>query len=92
MCMDIMKAGFSPYCPWSDFIFALLDTEGSITVQQYQESSMEWLKACDAMLLVEGWEESAGTKAEIFEAKKLNIPVFFLFADLLLWRSEFEGC
>lgn len=35
------------------------------------------LKKCDIMLVLKGWEESAGVAAEIEMAEKLNIPVFF---------------
>jgi hypothetical protein len=39
-------------------------------------STMEAMRRCDAVCLVPGWERSAGTMAEIEEAKRLGIPVF----------------
>lgn len=39
-------------------------------------STMDWMRVCDAVVLVEGWENSIGTQAEIAEAKRLGIPVF----------------
>lgn len=37
-----------------------------------------WLmQRCDAVVVVPGWETSSGTKAEIAEAEKRGIPVFY---------------
>lgn len=37
---------------------------------------LEILRRCDAVLLVEGWEASSGTRGEIEEAERLGIPVW----------------
>lgn len=38
--------------------------------------TMELMERCDAMVLVEGWERSAGTQGEIARADELRIPIF----------------
>jgi hypothetical protein len=38
--------------------------------------TMEIMERCDALVLVEGWENSEGTTGEIARADQLHIPVF----------------
>jgi hypothetical protein len=38
--------------------------------------TMEMMERCDAVVLVPGWENSAGTLCEIARADQLRIPVF----------------
>lgn len=39
-------------------------------------STMELLRRADAVVLVPGWENSSGTRAEIREAEQRGIPVY----------------
>jgi hypothetical protein len=52
---------------------------------------MAWLEVSDAVLLIEGWEKSKGTLAEIERAKALGIPVFTTVYDLNQWRDNEYG-
>jgi len=83
---EVFLLGFFPFCPFTDFNFHLMlrDNE-SISVDDYYKYSMAWLKVSDA-LLVGSWpgcEYSKGTKAEIEEAKRLKIPIYFSLQDLI---------
>jgi len=74
----IMQMGFIPFCPFIDFLFFFQvrpENNEKITKEMIQEYSMEWLKVCDAVYLVPGWEESEGTQKEIRVADELGIPV-----------------
>jgi len=73
LSVEVLKAGFAPFSPFIDFQFSLVEP---ITIDQYYGYSMAWLEVSDAILLVEGWENSKGTKAEIRRANELGIPVF----------------
>ena len=73
LSVEVLKAGFAPFSPFIDFQFSLVEP---ITIDQYYGYSMAWLEVSDALLLVEGWENSKGTKAEIRRANELGIPVF----------------
>jgi hypothetical protein len=42
----------------------------------FKRNSMECVKVSDAMLLVEGWHDSAGYRAEVAEASLQGVPVF----------------
>lgn len=46
------------------------------------DGTKEIMRRCDAVVLVPGWGSSAGTRAEIEEAKRLGIPVFGIDSQL----------
>jgi hypothetical protein len=75
----VLKAGYAPFVPWFDYHFSLM---GPMELNEYYAYSLAWLEASDAILVVEGWENSKGTKNEIERAKALNIPVFFNLEEL----------
>ena len=78
MCIEVLKRGFSPFCPWLDYLFSLMLYPGEqLTVNDYYQYSMAWLEASDAMLVLPEYENSKGTKAEIARAKELCIPVYY---------------
>ena len=85
--VEVLKQeGMIPYCPWLDFLFSVV-TGTVIESEEIYEYSMDWLRRCDALLVVEGWEESAGTKVEIGEAVSLGKPVFYDIDRLLVWKT-----
>ena len=42
----------------------------------WYELDLRFLDACDALLLIEGWEDSKGSRAEKEHAEKRGMPVF----------------
>lgn len=85
---QVLLAGFAPFVPWFNFHFQLMLMEGeTITVQEYLDYSIEWLRVSEAVLLVPGWENSHGTCLEIREAKYCKIPIFEQLPTLIeAWR------
>ena len=84
LATEVLLTGFSPFVPWFDFYFQLMLRENEhLTIEQYYNYCIEWLKVSDAILLVPGWENSKGTKAEINLAHKLNIPIYYELMDLI---------
>lgn len=51
-------------------------------------AAMELMERCDAVVLIEGWDCSAGTLAEIARADEMRLPVF-RSSDLLPSAAEF---
>jgi hypothetical protein len=84
-CVDVLRAGFAPFCPWGDYHFTLAQTEYEkpLTIDDYYRYSMSWLRASEAVYVCNYREDSKGTKAEIEEAKRLGIPVYFTLKDLV---------
>lgn len=50
--------------------------DGAAPDSVWLEGALELMRRCDAVVLVPGWTESAGTRAELTEAEELGIPVF----------------
>lgn len=73
--LKVWRSGFSPFCPWLDFQYALLDDQ-PITKEMYQDNSMRWLEVSDAVLVISGEGIGSGVDREIARATELNIPVF----------------
>lgn len=71
--IQVMQAGHAAFIPWLDFQLGLI---ADISMDMFKRNSMEWVKVSDAMLLVEGWEDSAGCRAEVAEASLQGVPVF----------------
>ena len=76
--VEILLAGHEPFCPWLDYQFNLVlrDNE-KLTVEDYYRYSMAWLEVSDVVVVLPGWDESKGTKAEMKRAKELGIPIYY---------------
>jgi len=72
ICPHAMTAHMSGCCPEENFY----------------EGDLEIVRRCDALLMIEGWENSTGAKREKDEADAKGIPVFFSLATLKLWLGD----
>ena len=81
---EVFLAGFAPFCPWLDYHFILMLREGEVlTLEQFYEYSLAWLKASDVLLVLPNSGRSAGTRTEIKMAKELGIPVYYSLEELV---------
>ena len=78
---EIKKLHCSVFIPANDLILGLID--GKLNYEDYFQNSLGWLRACDAMALTPGYEQSKGTEREIKEAKKRGIPVLKNWPEIL---------
>ncbi len=81
-----MFFGFAPYCPFLDFQIALAG-DARFGKKIFQDVSLEFVSACDAMIMLPGWEESRGARREKELAEKMHIPVFTNWNDFIKWDS-----
>jgi hypothetical protein len=74
----LIKLGFAPFCPAVDMLYYLGGPiDESPTPDEIKAYSLDWLPACEAMLLMPGWQESSGVLAEIDASDKLGpLPIF----------------
>ena len=87
--VEVLMAGFAPWVPWHDFHHQLMLQEGeTLSVEDYYEYSIAWLEVSDAVLILDGWEKSKGTLAEIDMARRLKIPIFTTIEDLKAWNNS----
>ena len=86
MAAFLLKQGIEVVCPhsmtggWERYSF-LSDAD-------FLRNGLEQLRRCDAVLLLDGWEQSAGTLAEIECAEANKIPVFKTVDALLKYFEE----
>lgn len=84
---QVWAAGLYALCPHAN----ARHMESVATEDVFLLGTMELMRRCDAVLLVDNWADSEGTKAEIAEALDLDIPVFFSLAKLMLWARPSAG-
>jgi len=80
VCVDLLKKGYVPFCPWLDFHFFWF---AEITYDEIRNYSIGWLEVSDCIYVLKNSENSKGTQAEIKIAKELDIPVLYEGKDSL---------
>jgi len=80
VCVELLKKGYIPFCPWLDYNFHWF---GNLTIDDYYRYSMGWLEVSDCIYVLKGSENSKGTQAEIKRAEEWNIPVLYEREDNL---------
>ena len=89
--IQLILNGFVPFSPFLDYqYFLLLQNGEKITEKMIKEVSMEWLRKCDAILVLSRYRKSEGTLAEIAEAREQKIPVFYSLEDLIDYDEDKE--
>jgi len=80
---EVFLSGFAPFCPWLDFHYQLMLGENEIlTIDNYYEYSISWLKVSDIMYVISNWQSSKGTIEEIKFANEERIPVVYSMQEL----------
>lgn len=87
MGAELLSMGVSPYVPHLDYQFNLVQSEAHIDVDTYYKHDLEWLKLCDCMLVLPGWEHSKGVNNEIAFAEQNNIPIYFSKEQLIKYQN-----
>ena len=83
MAALLFEMGYAPFCPWHDKDFRIKRPDAEFKLNQYYEFSMSWLRVSDCLLVLPNYENSKGTLAEIEEANKIGIPVYYSINELL---------
>ena len=84
LALEVWKLGAVAICPHTMTRFY----EGALPRETWLEGDLELLRRSDALLLVRGWEESAGTRAEVQAASRLKIPIFERLEWLNRWLKN----
>lgn len=85
----VWKSGHAALCPHANS----RHMDGVTTDENFLAGTMVMLRRCDAVLLVEGWEASSGSREEVREAMRLGLPVMHAWGDeseVLRILSELE--
>ncbi|MFY1052337.1 DUF1937 family protein [Ectopseudomonas khazarica] len=67
--------GWFPVIPHANTAHMELDLPG-LGDDFWLAGTLEMMERCDAVVLVPGWQNSAGTRGEIIRAEELHIPIF----------------
>jgi hypothetical protein len=71
------KLGCMAYCPHLNS----QNMDGLVPDEVFLRGGLEMLRRCDAIVMVPGWENSTGAKAELAEAVRLGLEVIMEVAD-----------
>jgi len=87
--LELAGAGWHPFCPAVDFVFFFLSD--GLNENLVKENSLAWLEATEAIVLLPGWENSFGAKAEFELAVKLGKKVFYSIEEANKWLKKEVG-
>lgn len=71
-----VQKGWFPVLPTVNTAHLDHDFPGLADDQYWLDGTMEMMRRCDAVVLVDGWQYSSGAKAEIEEARKMDLKVY----------------
>lgn len=74
MAARLARLGYGFHCPHLNSNFPGAE---KIPHAQWMQMDLRILAACDAVVMLEGWEKSVGAEMEFREAHTLNKPVFY---------------
>ena len=83
--LRVAEIGAMPLIPHSNTRFF----HGALPDAFFLEGTLELLRRCDAMFLIPGWEQSAGTRGEVALALELGKPKFQEIGALRHWLEQF---
>jgi nucleoside 2-deoxyribosyltransferase len=79
--LEVAKLGASPVIPHAN----TRSLHHHVPESFMLEATLELMRRCDALVLVEGWQDSQGTRDEMCEAHFLGLPVFYTLFGLKNW-------
>lgn len=87
LALTVCAMGAVSVCPHTMFRWY----QGTFQDRYWLDAGIELMSRCDAVVLVDGWETSEGTKGEINQARLRGIPVFGDLEDFSDWLKESTG-
>ena len=79
--LEVARMGMAPLIPHSMYRFFQLSMPDAF----WESSTMEMMRAADALMVRRGWQGSIGTMSEIAEAKRIGLPIFYSLEELRSW-------
>lgn len=75
VAVKLWEKGHAVICPHQNTANFELDCKA--TYEDYLRGDLVMLARCDAIVMVEGWEDSAGAVKELAFARDVDMPVYF---------------
>lgn len=76
----VWKKGHYPYVPGHDYIYLMRMRD--VQIERVYSSSLEWLRRCDSILIVNGLIDSTGVQREHALAKELGIHIYLSITEI----------
>ena len=73
VALNVARLGAMPLCPHA----LTRHYHGELTDRFWLDGTAELLRRCDAVMFVDGWEDSEGSRAELDIAIQMKIPTFY---------------
>ena len=84
VALDVWRLGAACLCPHANTRFF----QGAAPDTLWLDGNLEMLRRCDAVLMVDGWQDSSGAQRERAEALSNHIPAFTTVDDLRDWLAK----
>lgn len=75
----LAKLGIMPVIPHAN----TSHFDGVMSDKFWLVGTLELMRRCDLVVLVDGWERSSGAREEVKEARRLGIPVYDSIDDVI---------
>jgi hypothetical protein len=79
----LIASGYAPFVPLLSHFQHMIHPRPE---EDWKRLDMEWLRGCSAVLRLYG--HSPGADAEVIEAERLGIPVYYSLDELLKGEAE----
>jgi len=76
--LKLLARGWAPICPHKNFA----RFGGRFHDTTFMEADLSILRKADAVFMLEGWEDSEGSKSERFVAQFAGIPIYYRIEDV----------
>ena len=73
----LWNEGWAVICPHANTAFFGGPESHEIDWEKWLGGDLEILRRCDAVFMLNNWEDSKGAKAELKEAKRMGIDIYF---------------
>jgi len=81
LALEVWKLGAAAVCPHMN----TRHFHGVLPDEVWLNGYLEIMSRCDAVIIVDGWRNSAGSRAEVQLAIDLNLPIFHESEMLQRW-------
>src|SRR5438067_11503686 len=71
---EVARMGHVPFCPHK--MTNYWENDPVLKYEDFLRIDREWLRFCDAILLLDNWQESQGAKEEFRMAEQMGLQVF----------------
>ncbi len=77
---EIARRGHTPFCPHK--LTDYWENDPVLTFEDFLRIDKDWLRFCDAILILDNWKDSRGATQELEYARALGLKIFWSLGDV----------